>query len=41
MWGKKINETPDEYLSDFEKFVKYDDSDITYPGYTVRRKKRH
>ena len=40
-WTIKIHNTPDEELSEFEKFVKHDDSDTTYPGYTVRRKKRH
>ena len=41
-WSVKINNTPDEELSEIAKHFKYcDDEEIVYPGYTMRRKKRH
>jgi len=36
-WGNRIDNTPDEYLSDFEKDFKHFHGDIHYPGYTRRR----
>ena len=40
-WSIKIDNTPDECLSKFEKDFKHFDGEIVPPGYMVRRKKRH
>ena len=41
-WSVWIDKTPDDKLTEFEKYLKYydDNDETTYPGYTVKRKKK-
>lgn len=40
-WLIKIDNTPDEELSEIAKHFKHCDGEIVPPGYMVRKKKRH